>query len=227
MNSKKNFRFYFIYLLILISISITSIFSLVEERETSKVHHDGGNIFTLADLPVKCNDNEVLTHWQLIEKNNYISIKYNCIYHSSVSYESEEKFTDWNSVNKDIRKSLNFLDRHRLVCDHGFAIGAFRMEKSGNTIRFRYRCNKITPVSSSDRRTSWENSNFGEVQKLSIHSIYGSSLKSDNQVLRGWVMKTKYENRWCTLFCDSYHYIKFEIFYDTLAEKTKMDFSDN
>lgn len=115
-------------------------------------------------------------------------------------------------------KSVNFLDRHRLLCDNDESIGAFRMEVSGNYIRFKYRCNKTVIAARNSRTTKWERIGEGQVQNLKEHYLFGTSKGDTYNVLRGWKMSTKYVKKWCTFLCDDYQEIKFEIFYNTLRD---------
>lgn len=221
MNS-RSLRFYFLKIALITLISISCIFSQsqnLRELSTSEVSYDSGNILKLASLEVKCEDNEVLTYWKLERNNGKMHIRYKCLMHFSIKYTSEIRYTPWNAINVDKNHSLNFLDRHRVVCDIDQGIGAFQMEVTNNNtaIRFRYRCNDIDYKAQMNRTTIWRNTNFGEVQNLDVHEIFGFEKNSDIVVLRGWAMRTKYIYRWCTVFCDSYHLIKFEIFFQSLA----------
>lgn len=208
---------------LLFFISIGCIFSNVQIRETEKVDYDKGNIFKLAELNVQCLDNEVLSYWRLLSHKGKMHIQYFCISALSILITSETKYTSWEKTNKDKRKSLNFLDRHRVLCGVDEAIGAFQMEKSGKSIRFRYRCNKVKYASLKDRTTNWEKADFGQVQNLDVHQIHGLEYKNNLQAIRGWRMGTKYVNRWCTFMCDSYQYIRFEIFYTNLANYNELE----
>ena len=55
-----------------------------------------------------------------------------CISVLSVLITSEYKYTSWNATIKNKNISLNFLDRHRIMCDKDEAVGALEMQKSGN-----------------------------------------------------------------------------------------------
>jgi len=208
---------------LLFFISIGCIYSNVQIRETEKVDHDNGNIFTLAKLNVQCLDNEVLSYWRVISRDGKMQIQYYCISGLSVLITKETRYTVWNKTNENKRKSVNFLDRHRVLCNQDEAIGAFQMEKSESKIRFRFRCNKVKYTNVKDRVTAWEKANFGEIDKLDVHQIYGPEYKNNLQAIRGWRMRTKYVNRWCTFTCDSFQFIKFEIFYSDLANFNEHD----
>jgi hypothetical protein len=210
----------------MILISITCIYSNIRELKTPSVNYDNGNILRLAELNVECYDNEVLLYWRVVKGSGIMHIEYKCLLHPSVSFEHTYKVTNWNSINSDKRKSLNYLDRHDIDCDVDQAIGAFQMEIKSSQIRFKYRCNTIQSASLSIRNTAYENVNFGEIQNLDVHPIFGSDRKSVDQVLRGWRMRTKYQNRWCTVFCENYQFIKFEIIYYKLKQQAKIDFKD-
>merc|ERR1712032_1384145 len=132
-------------------------------------------------------------------KSGQMSIVYYCISYLSVGRVSEWKYTRWNSISNKQDKSINYLDRHDIRCDTDEAVGAFRMDVSGNNIRFRYRCNKTL--------------NTGNHQR---HYIFGTSKEATYSVIRGWKMHTKYVNQWCTFMCDSFQDIKFDIYYQSL-----------
>jgi hypothetical protein len=210
----------FIFVSLLLFISIGCIFSNnVVIRETDKTDFNQGEIFRLDRLNVYCQDNEVISYWRLeTTRDKKMLIQYYCISSLSVLVNSVTKYTNWNRTNDNKKNSLNFLDRHRILCSEDEAIGGFQMERSGDSIRFRYRCNKIKYDSLKSKTTDWENANFGEVQNLSVHSINGPDYKNNSQVLRGFKMLTKYVNQWCTFMCPSFQYIKFEIFYSNLTK---------
>ena len=178
--------------------------------------NQGGNIKALADHNVECRDNEVLSFWNMKSRSNKISIEYYCISFLSVETKVEWKYTSWNGISSKQDKSVNHLDRHKLLCDSDESIGAWRMEKSGNYIRFKYRCNKTVNTSNDSRTTNWERVGEGQVQNLKEHYLFATSKEDTLKVLRGWKMSTKYTKKWCTFMCDDYQDIKFEIFYNTL-----------
>ena len=211
---------------LLLFISIGCIFSNVQIRETKKVSNAGGNIFQMTQLNVECNDNEVLSYWRLISHSDKIHIQYYCISGLSVLITSNIKFTKWNKTSNNKKRSVNFLDRHRVMCDSDEAIGAFQMQSSGKDIRFRYRCNKIKRASGGDIVSRWEKANLGEVQNLKVQIIAGIGYKHNLEALRGWRLRTKYVYRWCTFMCDTWQYIRFEIFYSNLAKNVKSSDED-
>ena len=187
-------------------------------RETEKVSNKSGNIFQLRRLNVQCHDNEVLSYWHLISHAGKIHIKYYCIQGLSVIITNEIRYTPWNKTNKDQKRSVNYLDRHRVLCNEDEAIGSFQMEKSGKKIRFRYRCNKIKAGTPKTKTTKWEKAGLGEVQNLDVQTIAGDDYKQNSEVLRGWIMRTKYVNRWCNIMCDATQYIRFETIYSKLVK---------
>lgn len=175
-----------------------------------------GNIKALAKHNVECRNNEVLSYWNMKSRSGKISIEYYCISFLSVGKKSEIKYTGWNKISSKHDKSLNYLDRHTLLCDSDESIGAFRMQLSGNSIRFRYRCTKTTNTNLSSRTTKYERVGEGQVYNLKNHYLFGVSNKDTLNVLRGWSLSTRYVNKWCTFMCDKFQEIKFKIFYNTL-----------
>jgi len=95
-------------------------------------------------------------------------------------------------------------------------IGAFEMEKEGKNIRYKYRCNEVNVDKRGSVTTDFMRAGHGEVQGLANHDVAGPKYTDNLQALRGWSMKVKYTSKWCTIFCDSYQDIRFEIFYADL-----------
>lgn len=176
----------------------------------------GGNIKALGQLNVECRENEVLSYWNMKSNGSKISIEYYCISFLSVGKKAEWKYTRWNGISSKQDKSVNHLDRHKLLCDSDESVGAWRMQVSGNYIRFRYRCNKTVNTNLASRTTKWERIGEGQVQNLKEHYLFATSKYDTLKVLRGWKMSTKYVKKWCTFLCDDWQEIKFEIFYNTL-----------
>jgi hypothetical protein len=178
----------------------------------------GGNIKALAYHYVECKENEVLSFWNMKSSSGKIAIEYYCISFLSVEKNYVWRYTNWNDINDKQDKSANFLDRHRILCDADESIGAFVMEKSANNIRFKYRCNKTVNVSTGSRVTAWERIGEGQIYNLKEHYLFATKKEDTLNVLRGWKMSARYINKWCTVFCDNYQEIRFEIFYSTLKD---------
>jgi hypothetical protein len=177
-----------------------------------------GNIKALADHNVECKENEVLSFWNMKSNSGKISIEYYCISFLSVESKYSWKYTNWNDINFKQDKSANFLDRHRLLCENDESIGAWRMEKSGNNIRFKYRCNKTINVSNGSRVTNWERIGEGQIQNLKEHYLFAKSKEDTLNVLRGWKMSARYVSKWCTVMCDDFQEVKFDIFFNTMRD---------
>lgn len=178
----------------------------------------GGNIKALHDHSVECRENEVLSFWNLRSRSGKMSIEYYCISYLSVGRKAEWKYTRWNGISSKQTKSVNHLDRHDLRCDSDESLGAFRMELSGNYIRFRYRCNKTVNTALKSRTTKWENAGEGQIQNLKKHYIFAEKKEDTYKVVRGWRMHTKYVKKWCTFLCDDNQHIKFDIYYNVLRD---------
>merc|ERR1712151_626186 len=147
-----------------------------------------------------------------------MSIEYYCISYLSVTNKYRWRYTSWNSISNKQDKSANFLDRHTIACGNDEAVSQFRMEVSGNSIRFRFRCNKIHAVSLHHRATGWERFDLGQIYMLKKHYLFGKSKTDKYNVLRGWRMHTKYTNQWCTFMCDKFQDMYFDIWYATLKD---------
>ena len=209
-----NFKLAFI----IITIIGSALSQQVGIRVTESESYENGNLLTLMKHKVRCAENEVLSFWTVNKSNGMIWYKYYCISGPSVTSTSEFKYTAWNKTNKDINKSLNYLDRHFMLCNEDEAIGAFEMEKSAENIRYKYRCNKVKASALAEVSTEFLRSGHGEVQGIVVHDVTSPKYVTNLQALRGWRMHTKYTSKWCTIFCDSFQDIKFDIFYSDLAQ---------
>merc|ERR1711908_108357 len=92
---------------------------------------------------VKCAKDEALQGFQLTRpKKDLFAYKYAC---SNIgkgdSYEAETKL---NAVDKNLKKSAHYLDRHHPKCKAGYGIQSFRLGRGkNNQINYKYKCVKV------------------------------------------------------------------------------------
>jgi len=222
-SSKGTYRFLLplklIVILALISQSNSQFTSIM--YYTPEAFNDYGNIFAFTNHAVFCPSTHVLSFWQLLRKGNYISVQYLCIKGLAVLEEQSELYTPWNSTNNNKFESLNYLDRHNVICPSDMALNGFQLERNGNSVRFRYKCNKVKYSSQNSWATDYLRSGTGEIQGLSVIQVRVADVNSNMQALTGFKMNVRYVNQWCTFLCSSFQDISFNIYYDILRNITK------
>lgn len=173
---------------------------------------DNGNINYLTYHNVECKTNEVLSYWGMSKNGDNVRISYYCVSFLSISKKYNWKYTRWNGIASDRWKSVNHLDRHTLICDSDESMGAFNMERSGNYIRFKYRCNKTTNSYNRSKLGAWFDCDRGQMYYLYRMGVIAPMKHDGLNVLRGWGISTSYYKKWFT----SYQKLRFNIYYNTL-----------
>jgi len=188
-------------LLILISLClncfllVNSRLDFTSENYTGWQTTDNGNIHYLDRHDVRCKENAVMSYWKMEKSGDQIRIRYFCLEGPAVLGDYTWRYTSCNSVNGNRKKSLNFLDRHFIYCQTGEAVGAWKMERCGDNIRFKFRCNQI-------KSTGSETSNNGpttDAHKGELFEMSDNYVKSNdyyNQALKGWKMNVSYYTYW-------------------------------
>lgn len=124
--------------------------SSVNLTKTTPLNGKGSNsVYFLDRHNVHCFDNStVLSSFRLENHpNNQMRFHYSCASHPSISNDCSTYYTQWDDVANE-SFSLNYVDRHFLVCGKRAALKGFQMERSGSRIRFRYGCCKANIESS-------------------------------------------------------------------------------
>jgi len=210
------FKFALVIITIIGSIISQQIPVRVGIRVTESNSVENGSVFALIKHKIQCAENEVLSFWTVKKSTGFLWYKYYCISGPSVTSTSEIKYTQWDQTHKNVKKSLHYLDRHHILCNENQAVGAFELERSGKTIRYKYRCNTIKASSVDVAKTEFVRTGHGEVEGLANIDIAGPKFESNLQALRGWRMHVKYTQQWCTIFCDNFQDLRFDIFYANL-----------
>lgn len=115
------------------SVNLTKTTPLNAKGSTSVYYLDRHN--------VNCFDaSTVLTSFRLENHpNNQMRFHYSCASHPSISNDCSTYYTQWDDIANE-SSSLNFVDRHFMVCGKRAALKGFQMERSGSRIRFRFGC---------------------------------------------------------------------------------------
>jgi hypothetical protein len=198
-------------LLILSLLTFTFAQNTENEKQTGSTWNFNGNIFSLSFHPVFCDSNQVLSSFRLIRDGSNMYFRYFCISGLGVLDEQFTQYTEWNGTAGNKEESLNFLDRHDLMCPEDSAMNGFQMERSGDRIRFRYNCNRVKFISQSSYTTNFVRSGTGEVHGFSVHDVKAPDTRFKTQAIKGFRMDVRYSNRWCTFTCSNFQDIRFTI----------------
>jgi hypothetical protein len=138
----------------LIILSIISLSLAHRRMKTSQVNfnrstpaNDWGrnNIFYLDRHDVACNQNESLQGFKLTRPNGgLLSYSYACRSDDyAVSTQTYQTETGWNWTAGNKSRSANYLDRHNVQCQNGYALQQFRLGRNGDYINYRFRCVRV------------------------------------------------------------------------------------
>ena len=98
------------------------------------------------------------------------------------------RYTAWNAADGG---SIEYLDRHANNCGAGEALSTWRLERSGDRIRFKITCIKSDSIKShgvSSYRTSYNDTNWWSnkcINYLDRHNVACSTHKS-NTAMQSW-----------------------------------------
>jgi hypothetical protein len=185
-------------LLILIYLSVNCISHLncdlgMSHHYTQWDSHGGGDIHYLDRFQLICPGKSVMSYWACERSGGSWRFRYGCLTGGAILDQAEWRYTNFNGVAWDVRRSIHFLDRHHVNCLYDEAISAFYVQRSGTYIRYAYKCVKVKFTGSiQNRRTSYSDSDRGEIFELSDQVIEGPNYNF--QALNGF--KLSYQIYW-------------------------------
>jgi len=98
----------------------------------------GMESFFLDRHEVDCGNSGILSSFRLQRNAGHGKIRYKYVCNTySHTLTCHDKTTPWNDAGNG---NVIYLDRHHLSCISGTALSRFRLQRSGNTIRYNYRC---------------------------------------------------------------------------------------
>ena len=122
------------------------------------------SIYYLDRHDVKCSPNEALQGFRLFRpQNNKLAYKFACIKNSNLVIANSfyDSKTPENAIAGNDKRSANYLDRHSIHCNQGYALQRFKLDRINNSNRsniyYSYRCVKVEcgPIQSmSTQKTS-------------------------------------------------------------------------
>jgi len=117
-----------------------------------------GSVFYLDRHNVKCGTNQALTGFQLNRPNrgNEIQYLFDCMQSNAIGTNVKTKATAFAKT-QDKGKSLNFLDRHDIVCPNGYAVQQFKLSRENSSsinIQYQYTCVEVQTTSCTSKETS-------------------------------------------------------------------------
>jgi hypothetical protein len=100
----------------------------------------GGNIFYMDRNMCSCNSGAI-SYFQIQRSGDNLRYYSTCPKSSAITGPVMIKYTNYNATNGD--KSVNFLDRHNMVCPANHVLRNFKLERNPSSmsrIRYKYTC---------------------------------------------------------------------------------------
>ena len=130
--------------------------SAIFEKQTDWNDAGEGSIWFLDRHKLDClRNNSAIAGFFFERSGNRIRYNYQCIENKKISNECYEDNTPWNDVDGDERKSVHFLDRHRVQCKIDHVLRAFSVQRSprpNNFIRYSFKCCKTAYINKNTNR---------------------------------------------------------------------------
>ncbi len=182
-------------------------------KSTKQVDSKNGSIVPLSKLNVDCGADSALNTFGLILPNKTSMVyDFSCEKLPS-NTEVIIKITNPGPVGKDEYHSTNFLDRHNVICDEGYAIQAFNLvylDLNPKQLFYDYKCVKADYEKCTTQYTSQtDGADFPEIAAKSTFLASQAIKLQPKQVLKQFQLKTefgyhnfpyyKYEYTYCTL----------------------------
>lgn len=167
----------------------------VTHQQTTKNDWGENNIHYLDRHDVKCPNNSYLQGFHLTRpEKTKISYEYMCKNFSGKSSGAPvDKKTISNDIDKDAKKSANYLDRHRVICNNGYALNRFRLlrdkkSKGDRKIYYDYKCINVNckdTKSKETRETSGGNKGIVYLDRQML-------MIGENEALQGFQLISRY-----------------------------------
>jgi hypothetical protein len=208
---------------LLISLSLICLFQVKCQLTLNTLYtpwnsHGGGDIHYLDRHYIACPGRSVISFWKVHESGGNITFEYRCLSGPAVLGESEWRYTSWNGVASNVRTSIDYLDRHTVICNNDEAINTFTVQRSGNHIRYAYICMKVKYSGhNQSRTTSWTDADRGEMFEL--RDQYVEPTNYHNQAIYGFRLNVQY-------YTGDWWVRKMRIYYDVWF-MTLRDLNDN
>jgi hypothetical protein len=153
-----------------------------------------GEIYYLDRHHVNCPPQNVLQGFHLFRPNP-TSISYEYFCKTSIGVDETNQYhghTSPNDVDRNLRNSANYLDRHNVNCRDGFALKSFhlnRPEANRNQIFYKYVCVKVNCSDYKDSITNETSAGDKSIIYLDRQNVK----VQENQALVGFRLMTRYQ----------------------------------
>jgi len=133
-------------------------------HRTTPMNDDGsGNIIYLDRHTITCNGgNQAVNEFKLVRSSSGTQLQYDyhCIIHDRITNTCSNFTTNWSDGGPN-GSSINFLDRHLVLCGDTSVLKTFKLATQGSLIRYEYTCCNITTGANSPVFTSTTHTDQG------------------------------------------------------------------
>ena len=150
----------------------------------------GGNIFYMDRNWCSCNSGAI-AYFQIQRNGDNLRYYSTCPKSAAITGPVQTKYTAFNATNGD--KSVNFLDRHNMVCPANHVMRNFKLERNPSSmsqIRYKYTCVQATTLCCK-KRTSTQQS-MGNKTTFYLDRQQIGDVKSTNTAMSQIRLRTSY-----------------------------------
>lgn len=147
----------------------------------------GRDLMYLDRHVVQCNSGESLGSFRLTSSgcsSNLMRFEYACLTYSG--WDSRQGTVGYTPCNEGAYLTLEYMDRHNVSCNQGYALGSWQLTRSGcgnKDVRFRYACDRTQLESRTTKYTLCQ-----EVYTRSIDHFEAHHMDCGSDVLTGFRM---------------------------------------
>ena len=88
-----------------------------------------------------CGNGKLISNFKLERYDNDIRFKYKCIIiEGGISDQCYTASTQWNEIDGNQSKSINYLDRHDVSCKDGYGLRKIQLKRNNDNIGYEYTC---------------------------------------------------------------------------------------
>lgn len=185
-NNKNNNTKKVLSLIFLIMLSCLINLSQSKWRYTKKTSWNGGNLLALTNNYLSCPNKYALTNFQAQKSGNNFFYKYLCygacngLRRMKKSYSAKTRIND---TDRNIKRSLHYLDRHNVQCKNGYSLQSFGLKNKGNKIFYSYKCTETQCSKRLTYKSSTKNMGANETKFLPRLVV---KVPKSHQVLTGF-----------------------------------------
>jgi hypothetical protein len=177
----------------------------VNNRDTGFNDEGDGNVWFIDRHNIECDDNQFINYFKFVRSGqNKFRYEYSCISYSTHSPQCYEHNTGLQDVGNGGNNAVDYLDRHNIECNPGFALQKFKFNRFGDRGVFNFKCCKADFTSCENKETAAD----GQGDKKTVYLDRQPVDAKDNGAISQFRLKAnlpdnklKYEFRSCKVRC--------------------------